>query len=60
MVNSLPELIVNAMFYVYFVVLAGGLGLVTAGLIGIRFYNRQKTKLQNKQNKKIPNKGRGI
>ena len=48
------------MFYVYFVVLAGGLGLVTAGLIGIRFYNRQKTKLQNKQNKKIPNKGRGI
>lgn len=59
MVN-LPELIVNAMFYVYFVALAGGLGIVTATLIGFRFYNRQKIKRQNKQNKKTVNKGRAI
>ena len=57
MVVNLPELIVNAMFYVYFVALAGGLGIVTAGLIGWKLYNRQKTK---QENKKMKRKGRVI
>lgn len=36
--DNLAESIVNASFYIYFVALSAGLGLVTAALIGIKLY----------------------
>lgn len=57
MQQNITEITINAMFYVYFVVLAGGLGLVTAGAIGFKVYkmmnDRSLKKTSNNKGKKV-------
>lgn len=44
--------LVLASFYIYFVALAGGLGLLTAAGIGYKLYNRSKNKTERKTGRK--------
>ena len=46
--TNVTELTINAMFYVYFVVLSGGLAIVTSGFVGLKVYNRQQAKKARK------------
>lgn len=46
--TNVTELTINAMFYVYFVVLSVGLAIVTSGFIGLKVYNRQQAKKARK------------
>lgn len=39
--DSFGETTVIAMFYMYFVALSGSLGVLTAALIGFKFYNKK-------------------
>ena len=48
MVVNITELTINAMFYIFFVVLSGGLALVVAFLIGHRLFVRQQNKMAQK------------
>lgn len=50
--DNFAEMTVNAVVYIYFVALFGGLGLVTAALIGWKLFNR----LQERKERKTPQK----
>ena len=39
--DSFGETTVIAMFYMYFVALSGSLGVLTAALVGFKFYNKK-------------------
>lgn len=48
---TLSETITGAMFYMYFVALSGGLGLLTVAWIGFKLYKRQERKNGSNHNK---------
>lgn len=48
---TLSETITGAMFYMYFVTLSGGLGLLTVVWIGFKLYKRQERKNGSNHNK---------
>ena len=50
--ENLAEMTVSAMFYVYCVAAAGGLGLVTAFVIGFKLYRRMIISTERKVAKK--------
>lgn len=50
--DNLAEMTFNAMFYVFCVALAGGLGLVTAFMIGFKLYRRMTTEKERRGQKK--------
>lgn len=48
---TLSETITGAMFYMYFVALSGGLGLLTVVWIGFKLYKRQERKNSSNHNR---------
>lgn len=42
--QTIGEMTFNAMIYVFFVAFSGGMGLVVAGLVGYKMFNRSKAK----------------
>lgn len=48
---TLSETITGAMFYMYFVALSGGLGILTVVWIGFKLYKRQERKSSSNQNR---------
>lgn len=54
--ENLAESIVNASFYIYFVALSAGLGLVTATLIGIKLYRSFDKRSERKTTAKTSTK----
>lgn len=51
MTDQFGETLVLAMFYMFFVAFSAGMGLLMAGVIGFKMYNRSKDKIERRGRK---------
>lgn len=51
MTDQFGETLVLAIFYMYFVALSAGMGLLTAVIVGYKLYNRSKNKTERRGRK---------
>lgn len=52
MTDQFGDTLVFAMIYMYFVALSAAMGVLTAVIVGYKFYNRNKTKNERKFGRK--------